>query len=95
MDSVSVTSGSLNTDVDFVLVYFFRLLVQIWINDLTAITHSERYQTPLFSFCPFSCIVSGVASVKSSLAHNDKGPNLDVHSTATGSMDVDLRSFVH
>ena len=45
IDRVSVTPGSLNTYVVFVLIDLLSFLFRIWINDLTALTHFERVST--------------------------------------------------
>ena len=47
----------LNTDVAFVLIDLLSFLIRIWINDLTALTHSQSVSTSFFSLCPFSGIV--------------------------------------
>jgi hypothetical protein len=58
MARVSVISGSLNTDVTFVLIDLLSFLIRIWIYDLTALTHSESLSNSSFLvFHPFFGIV--------------------------------------
>ena len=58
MARVSVISGSLNTDVTFVLIDLLSFLIRIWIYDLTALTHSESLSNSSFLvFHPFLGII--------------------------------------
>jgi hypothetical protein len=79
LDIVSVTSGSLNTDVAFVRIDLLSFTIRIWTNDLTAINSFWKDMNFLFlSFCPFSDIVFHRVHKKLEVVFLNYGPWLTI-----------------